>query len=99
MQKLEIDRIVSGKIDSDNAGSFRKIPARIAGSVVPSPNYLNLPDLMDEFVSNIHRASEENSNMNLLLLPLEIVWLRSIFRCEANVSTEQALDAYPESAI
>ncbi len=54
---LEIHKRVLQKIDDDNAGFLRKVAVRIMGSRVPRPNYLKVPELMDEFVlwlNNVH---------------------------------------------
>jgi Fic family protein len=60
---LEIHRILLGKIDPLNSGRLRKISVRIAGSLVPRPNYLKLPQLMGEFVSGLHTACEHEAKI------------------------------------
>jgi len=47
---LGIHTCILKKIDDTNAGSFRRCSVRIVGSMVPRPNYLKVPELMDEFV-------------------------------------------------
>ncbi|MCL2338862.1 MAG: Fic family protein [Proteobacteria bacterium] len=42
------ERILSG-IDNRNAGAYRDVPVRIAGSRVVMPNYARIPELMDDF--------------------------------------------------
>ncbi len=42
------DMILKGS-DDDNAGRYRSVPVRIAGSAVVMPNPRKVPDLMDAF--------------------------------------------------
>jgi Fic family protein len=46
---LDIHDLILRGIDDDNAGHFRNVPVRIAGSVVVLPNPRKVADLMDEF--------------------------------------------------
>jgi len=48
---LDIHKLVLQKIDQDNAGRYRTVPVRIAGSEVIMPNPLKVPDLMHELIS------------------------------------------------
>jgi len=48
---LEIHERILGSIDSTNAGHYRSVPVRIAGSRAVMPNYLKVPDLMADFAS------------------------------------------------
>lgn len=48
---LKIHEIILDKIDRENAGIYRRVPARISGSAVVMPNPRKVPDLMNEFFS------------------------------------------------
>ncbi|MBU1126956.1 Fic family protein [Patescibacteria group bacterium] len=56
---LSIHRLILGKIDDANAGRYRTIMVRVAGSTVVFPNSIKVPDLMKEFIKWLH---EENSS-------------------------------------
>ena len=47
---LDIHKIIIAKIDDTNAGRYRTVPVRIAGSTVVMPNAIKVPDLMKEFI-------------------------------------------------
>ncbi|MBU1104395.1 Fic family protein [Patescibacteria group bacterium] len=47
---LDIHRLILTKIDDNNAGRYRNVPVRIAGSTVALPNPFKVPDLMEEFI-------------------------------------------------
>ena len=47
---LDIHRAILAKIDDTNAGRYRNIPVRIAGSTVIMPKAMKVPDLMGELV-------------------------------------------------
>lgn len=47
---LSIHQRILHKIDDAHAGVFRTVTVCISGSQVPSPNYLKVPTLMDEFM-------------------------------------------------
>lgn len=47
---LEIHRLILQKIDDHNAGKYRSIPVRIAGSTVILPNPIKVPELMEKYV-------------------------------------------------
>lgn len=46
---LDIHRLILTKIDDHNAGKYRTVPVRIAGSTVILPNAAKVPDLMQRF--------------------------------------------------
>jgi len=48
---LDLHRLILQKIDDTNAGRFRTIPVRIAGSRAVMPNPMKVPALMSQFVS------------------------------------------------
>ncbi|MFH1840865.1 MAG: Fic family protein [Candidatus Shapirobacteria bacterium] len=47
---LEIHRIILAKIDDRNAGGYRTVAVRIAGSTVVMPNAVKVPTLMNKFI-------------------------------------------------
>jgi len=47
---LDIHRLILQKIDDHNAGRYRSIPVRIAGSTSVLPNPIKVPDLMSEYI-------------------------------------------------
>ena len=51
---LDIHKIILTKIDDVNAGRYRTVPVRIAGSTVVMPNPIKVPDLMNEFIQWLH---------------------------------------------
>lgn len=53
---LEVHTVILENIDSQNAGRYRHVPVRIAGSRVTLPNPLKVPDLMDDFVNWLYEA-------------------------------------------
>lgn len=63
---LDLHLLILQKIDDTNAGRYRTIPVRIAGSTVIMPNAMKVPDLMGEFVSWLH-----NSDANPLTLAID----------------------------
>ncbi|MEK7141820.1 MAG: Fic family protein [Patescibacteria group bacterium] len=48
---LELHRLILQKIDDANAGRYRSVPVRIAGSRAIMPNPMKVPHLMDEFMT------------------------------------------------
>lgn len=46
---LKIHEIILGKINKENAGFYRRVPARISGSSVVLPNWSKVNSLMNEF--------------------------------------------------
>lgn len=63
---LSIHKIVLQKIDDVNAGSFRRVSVRISGSTTTFPNYLKVPDLMDEFEQWLHDTKEHPAHVAAL---------------------------------
>lgn len=57
-QIKEIHHIILRGIDDHNAGAYRNVSVRIAGSRVIMPNPLKVPHLMDEFVKWPHSCKE-----------------------------------------
>src|SRR5579859_8126616 len=57
---LEIHSIILQNIDSTNAGRYRTVPVRIAGSSVIMPNALKVPDLMQEFIEWVQNVEKES---------------------------------------
>lgn len=55
---LDIHALILKDIDTQNAGMYRNIPVRIAGSTVTLPNPLKVPELMDEFIFWLHTYKE-----------------------------------------
>lgn len=48
---LELHRLILQKIDDANAGRYRSVPVRIAGSRAIMPNPMKVPRLMDDFIT------------------------------------------------
>ena len=55
---LKIHEIILDKIDSENAGIYRRVPVRISGSAVVLPNPRKVQALMDEFFSWIKNETK-----------------------------------------
>ncbi len=55
---LEIHRLVLQNIETQDAGIYRKVPVRIAGSNVVFPNYLKISELMKGFVSDVNAETD-----------------------------------------
>src|SRR3989338_4816059 len=55
---LDIHRIILSKIDEANAGRYRSVPVRIAGSNVIMPNPLKVTELMNKFIVFINSVKE-----------------------------------------
>lgn len=55
---LEIHKLILSKIDDTNAGRYRSVPVRIAGSTVILPNPLKVPDMMQQFVEWLHEDTQ-----------------------------------------
>lgn len=51
---LDIHSIILHGIDDDNAGCYRRVPVRIAGSTVVMPNPLKVPTLMQDMMTWLH---------------------------------------------
>lgn len=63
---LNLHQLILQKIDDTNAGRYRTVPVRIAGSTVIMPNALKVPKMMEEFILWLH-----NSNINPLALAID----------------------------
>lgn len=50
--------LILKKIDDNNAGKFRTVAVKIAGSDVTLPSPIKIPELMDDFISWLHNAKE-----------------------------------------
>lgn len=55
---LKIHETILQNIDSQNAGRYRNVPVRIAGSTVILPNPLKVPYLMEQFVNWLHNSKK-----------------------------------------
>ena len=51
---LALNHTILSKIDDTNAGRYRSVPVRIAGSTVVMPNPMKLPVLMENFMTWLH---------------------------------------------
>lgn len=60
---LAIHKIILQKIDGDWAGRFRTVPVRVVGSLVPCPNYVKVPALVDELLTFIHDSKEHSATI------------------------------------
>lgn len=58
---LDIHEILLQPIDLQNAGCYRNVAVRIAGSTVGLPNPAKVPDLMKEFVAWLHGENFEHT--------------------------------------
>ncbi len=63
---LDLHQHILQKIDDTNAGRFRNVSVRIAGTTVILPNPAKVPELMDKFVWWL-----QNSNINPVTLAIE----------------------------
>jgi len=52
---LDIHSIILHGIDPSNAGRYRTVPVRIAGSTVILPNPLKVPNLMNDYIAWLHK--------------------------------------------
>lgn len=57
---LDIHHIILSKIDDTNAGRYRSVPVRIAGSSVIMPNPLKVTTLMSEFTTWLHNKNDDH---------------------------------------
>jgi len=55
---LDIHSIILKGINQSNAGTYRSIPVRIAGSTVVLPNPQKMPDLMKGLLSWLHKSKD-----------------------------------------
>ncbi len=54
----DIHRLILKKIDDANAGKWRTIAVKIAGSLVTLPDPVHIPELMEDFITWLHNATE-----------------------------------------
>lgn len=57
---LTIHEIILKKIDDFNAGRYRNMTVRVAGSTVVFPNPAKLPDLMKNFIKWLHSPNKDH---------------------------------------
>ena len=58
---LEIHRLILQKTDDANAGRYRRVAVRIAGVAgITLPNPAKVPDLMQEFISWLHKKNSDH---------------------------------------
>lgn len=57
---LDLHQLILKKIDDENAGKYRMIRVRIAGSAVILPNPMKVPQLMREFMAWMHGKTREH---------------------------------------
>ncbi|MBM3892927.1 Fic family protein [Candidatus Dependentiae bacterium] len=55
---LAIHHLILDQIDAHHAGALRTVAVRISGSRVPRPNYIKLPELMQNFVITLNQSVE-----------------------------------------
>ncbi len=55
---MDLHRIILNKIDDSNAGCYRTVSVRIAGSRVILPNAMKVPKLMEKFVLWLHKSDK-----------------------------------------
>jgi Fic family protein len=55
---LNIHQLILQKIVDNQAGRYRTVPVRIAGSTVVMPNAMKVPELMGEYVSWLQQSTE-----------------------------------------
>lgn len=58
---LDIHRFILTKIDDNNAGRYRNVSVRIAGSTVVMPNAMKVPELMKEFMEWLHADNSDHA--------------------------------------
>lgn len=58
---LGIHKVILAKIDDTNAGRYRTVPVRIAGSTVVMPNAVKVPDLMSEYVKWLNSPNADHT--------------------------------------
>src|SRR3989344_4294300 len=56
---LDLHQLILQQIVDNQAGKYRTVPVRIAGSTVVMPNAMKVPELMGEFISWLQK-SEDN---------------------------------------
>lgn len=55
---LAVHKCILQKINNEYAGRFRDVPVRILGSMIPTPNYLKIPKLMDDLIYWLHNSTD-----------------------------------------
>lgn len=55
---LEIHRQILNKIDDTNAGRYRSLPVRVAGSTTVFPNHMQVAKLMAKFITDLHKIAK-----------------------------------------
>lgn len=55
---MAIHKMVLQKINDDQAGRLRTVAVRVIGSPIPCPNYLKVPTLMDDLITDITTAHD-----------------------------------------
>ena len=55
---LDLHQQILQKIDDTNAGRYRTVPVRIAGSTVIMPNAMKVPELMEKFISWLQKNND-----------------------------------------
>lgn len=55
---LDLHKHILQKIVDDQAGRYRTVPVRIAGSTVVMPNAIKVPELMGDYVSWLHKTTQ-----------------------------------------
>jgi len=63
---LDIHSIILHSIDPTNAGRYRTVPVRIAGSPVILPNAVKVPRMMEEFITLVHDDSQDVVDIAIL---------------------------------
>lgn len=57
---LDIHSIILNKIDDESAGKYRQVAVRIRGADVILPNYLKVPELMEDFFTWLNAQNNEH---------------------------------------
>jgi Fic family protein len=60
---LNLHSLILQKIDDNNAGKYRDVAVRIAGSTVKLPNALKVPELMNDFTDWLNQSPAHNPVM------------------------------------
>ena len=55
---LELHQLILQKIVDNQAGRYRTVPVRIAGSTVIMPNAMKVPELMGEYISWLQKSTD-----------------------------------------
>lgn len=58
---LGIHKVILAKIDDTNAGRYRAVSVRIAGSTVILPNAMKIPDLMSGFIRWLNQSNPDHA--------------------------------------